>query len=97
MIRGAQKKMIVIRTHDSRVFEEAYFVMRRDTDIPAGDSDMLSEADRIIRRSMGEPHADLALSPPTRPRFRPWLSHLGWLLAGLLLGSGGAALFFWLG
>lgn len=25
MLRGAQKQMIVIRTHDSRLFEEAYF------------------------------------------------------------------------
>ena len=29
MLRGAQKQMIVIRTHDSRLFEEAYFVVRK--------------------------------------------------------------------
>lgn len=96
MIRGAQKKMIVIRTHDSRVFEEAYFVIRRDTDAATGDGDMLSEADRIIRRSMGTPHADI---PPCRPaprRLGTWLTRLGWLMAGILLGGGGTALLYWL-
>ena len=46
MIKGAQKKMIVVKTGDSRLFEEAYFVLRRDADERNGD--MVAEADRII-------------------------------------------------
>ena len=86
MIRGAQKKMIVIRTHDSRVFEEAYFVMRRDSEATIGDSDMLTEADRIIRRSTSGHTPE---SPfPRRECKRPWVGRLAWFVSGLLLGGG---------
>lgn len=46
MLKGAQKRMVVVKTQDSRIFEEAYFVMRTDT--PASDTDMVGEANRII-------------------------------------------------
>ena len=61
MLRGAQKQMIVVRTRNSRVFEEAYFVVRRGKTMPpVCKEDMLWEANRIIERS-------LAASPsPTR-------------------------------
>ena len=48
MLKGAQKRMIVVKTQDSRVFEEAYFVMR--TDSAASGEDMVSEANRIIEK-----------------------------------------------
>ena len=46
MIKGAQRKMIVMKTAESNMFEEAYFVMRRGVD--CSESDMVSEANRII-------------------------------------------------
>ena len=46
MIKGAQKRMIVVKTADSPIFEEVYFVMRRDA--KSGGGDMVSEANRII-------------------------------------------------
>ena len=46
MLKGAQKRMIVVKTQDSRIFEEAYFVMR--TDVAASGEDMVSEANKII-------------------------------------------------
>ncbi len=46
MLKGAQKRMIVVKTANSRVFEEAYFVMRTDT--APSDRDMVGEANRII-------------------------------------------------
>ena len=96
MIRGAQKRMIVIRTHDSRVFEEAYFVIRRDKDIPDGDNDMLTEADRIIRHST---QGIAAISHPItkKDNRRRLISKLAWLIGGFLLGSGCTALCVWLG
>lgn len=95
MIRGTQKKMIVIRTHESRVFEEAYFVMRRDTRLPADDSDMLTEADRIIRRSA----QGLGCGTDTEGRstWKRHISRLLWLLSGMILGGGGVGLLWWLG
>lgn len=49
MIRGAQKKMIVIKTADSAIFEEAYFVLRREK--KARNEDIVAEACRIIDSS----------------------------------------------
>ena len=46
MLKGAQKKMIVVKTADSKLFEEAYFVMRKDT--LSSSDDMVGEANRII-------------------------------------------------
>lgn len=49
MIKGAQKKMIVVRTSDSPIFEEAYFVMRNGK--CHEERDMIEEANRIIDHS----------------------------------------------
>ena len=46
MLKGAQRRMIIVKTQDSRMFEEAYFVMRADT--LASGEDMVGEANRII-------------------------------------------------
>jgi hypothetical protein len=46
MIKGAQKRMIVIKTSDSPIFEEAYFVLRRERS--AREGDIVAEAGRII-------------------------------------------------
>ena len=50
MIKGAQKQMIVIRTGNSRYFDEAYFVLRREVKPQTGGkADILEEANRILR------------------------------------------------
>ena len=46
MLKGAQKKMIVVKTGDSKFFEEAYFVVRNDALCSGGD--MVGEANKII-------------------------------------------------
>lgn len=50
MIKGAQKSMIVVKTSDSTVFEEAYFVIRKGA--PQENADMVREANRIIDKSV---------------------------------------------
>ena len=47
MLRGCQKQMIVLQTPESRLFESAFLVLRRDID-EAGQDDMIAEANRII-------------------------------------------------
>ncbi len=88
--------MIVIRTHDSRVFEEAYFVIRRDGDIAVDDGDMLTEADRIIRRNTAGGDRDGSASNRRRGQTAAWVSRLCWFGMGLLLGGGGTGLLLWL-
>ena len=51
MIRGTQKRMIVVKTADSSCFEEAYFLIRRDCS--AGGGDMVDEANRIVEQLEG--------------------------------------------
>ncbi len=93
MLRGAKKNMIVIRTRDSRMFEEAYFVMRRDTGVSVNEADMLFEANRILENA--SPRAD------SRPSEAKSAHHTGfwrgalWFGAGLLSGGGGIGL-LWL-
>ena len=49
MIKGARKQMIVVRTGNSRYFDEAYFVLREDPQKKKCKSaDILSEANRIL-------------------------------------------------
>ena len=52
MIKGAQKRVVVVRTADSGIFEEALFVLRQGSAAP--ETDMVAEADRIIRESGGK-------------------------------------------
>ena len=48
MLKGAQKRMIVIKTSDSKFFEEAYFVVKPNCH--EDELDMIAEADRIAAR-----------------------------------------------
>ena len=66
MLRGAEKRMIVVRTRDSRMFEEAYFVVRPEADRGGRDEpDMLWEANRILEYSKNNRFATLPC-PSTR-------------------------------
>lgn len=84
MIRGAQKKMIVVKTAESEVFEEAYFVLRRES--LAEEADMVREASRII-----ESHG---VKKRRRDGVKPVSLILGavFFLAGVLCGGGVAVL-----
>ena len=96
MLKGAQKRMIVIRTRNSPLFEEAYFVMRRDLpDAADGGTDMLQEANRIIEHSLGASSALLSEQPPRGDRRRwHWLWSVLFAAVGFLTGSLACALVF---
>ena len=87
MLRGAKKNMIVVRTRDSRVFEEAYFVMRRDSGQAAVDeADMLWEANRILESTV--PHAGRDPQGASAEGGRRWVRNLLWFGVGLCSGGG---------
>ena len=50
MLKGAQKRMIVVKTADSRIFEEAYFVVKTNYDCE--ELDVVAEAERIVDAAM---------------------------------------------
>ena len=49
MVRGCQKKIIYLKNTDSRVFDEAYFIVKDNCpDDIRGECDMVEEANRIL-------------------------------------------------
>jgi hypothetical protein len=92
MLRGAEKRMIVVRTRDSRLFEEAYFVVRPEAEGRESDGlDMLWEANRILDNSMAAAKEREAVSSSPSPRWG-LLRGLVWFLMGLGTGGGIASL-----
>ncbi len=92
MMRGSQKKMIIVRTHNSRMFEEAHFVMRHNaTDHDTG-SDILKEANRIIEGNLKTCGQEKYAKEISRRRVERWLL----FLAGALCGGGGVGLLWWI-
>jgi hypothetical protein len=53
MLKGAQKRMVMLRTADSSLFETAYFILRDDGNASADTKQptMLEEANRILDQS----------------------------------------------
>ncbi len=103
MLRGSQKQMIVVRTRDSRMFEEAYFVMRRGAGRSEADElDMLWEANRIIENSLpreghrpsvpsraGQEPCSLTASTETaHVRHFDLAAGLVWFIVGFVSGGG---------
>lgn len=87
MLRGAKKNMIVVRTRDSHMFEEAYFVMRREAQTAAEDDlSILWEANRILENAT----ASTRREPVSHRRStdRPYWRNLIWFGAGMLSGGG---------
>ena len=81
MLKGFQRQMIVVRTGNSRYFDGAYFILRREVDMMGEEqTDMLREANRIFEdgASRGEGRKKHPFLPP--------------FLLGLLLGGGLALL-----
>ena len=54
-MRGYQKRVIFLKNTGSALFEEAYFVMRREEKTERrSEADMVAEADRIIEENFGK-------------------------------------------
>lgn len=83
MLKGAQKRMYVVKMGQDSPFEEAYFVLKRECDAVPG-QDMISEAARIIKQSAGQEGVQ---SPSGK---RKWQSALIFA-CGLVTGGGIAA------
>ena len=93
MLRGAEKRMIVVRTRNSPLFEEAYFVVRPDADRPGYEgSDMLLEANRILESSAVGSRAHRSFSEDGILPRRGFLQGVVGFLLGLLTGGGAAGL-----
>lgn len=56
MLRGCQKRVIHLRDTKSQLFDEAYFIIREQSDAQTSPTphEMVKEAQRIIRQSLPE-------------------------------------------
>ena len=61
MLRGVQKKAVVVKTLESKVFEEAIFFLRERTEEKDNNSDMVAEANKIISEVSGHSHSSAKL------------------------------------
>ena len=73
LLKGCQKRSVCLRASDSRLFEEAFFVLRGDT--AAAEGDILAEANRILEENLQKRRA--------RPRTRPVALALAFLAGGV--------------
>lgn len=82
MIRGVQRKIIVVKGEKNSVFESVYFLLRNDlSEKTRSENDMLREANRIISENYSERKAKKA---ERRKRIRRGLALF---LIGILLGA----------
>ena len=54
MVRGYQRRIVFLKNTGSRVFDEAYFVIREDAARSMHESTLVEEANRIIDENMGK-------------------------------------------
>ncbi|MBQ8383302.1 MAG: hypothetical protein IJX47_08880 [Clostridia bacterium] len=50
LLKGANRRMVVVRSRDSKLFEEAHFILREES-ADAALPDLLEEANRIVEKS----------------------------------------------
>ena len=69
-MRGSEKKIIYVKDTGSKIFEEAYFVIRRGVDEGEGrpsENDMVREATRIVSQNSAAYPAARRRREPPRP------------------------------
>ena len=90
MIKGVKKDVVLLKNTGSRVFEEAYFILREPPGSQAP-SDLAEEARRIIASNVLSP--EKAFPDGGRQR-KMRLRCLLFLAAGTVLGAAAAAIVF---
>ncbi|MFA6948831.1 MAG: hypothetical protein WCQ72_07605 [Eubacteriales bacterium] len=85
--RGCQKRMLMLKSTGSELFDEAYFILNeRFTEAPCGEADMINEANRIISENLIVKSGAGTLSGD-KTKTAP-LAALRWFICGALSGAG---------
>ena len=93
MIRGCERKIILVQGTESSLFETAYFVLRKDAESrERSHSDIMKEANRIIERRLPASLSRVR----RRERILKRLKYCAFFLVGALLGGGSAAACFFM-
>lgn len=88
LLKGSSRRLVVVRSRDSKLFEEAHFIMREENaDYPL--PDLLAEANRIVEKSH--------FPPPSRSVRRPSFTFAAGILTGAMIEALGLAVYFLFG
>ena len=82
MVKGLAKRVVVVKSPDKRLFEEAIFILKEDAAAGVSAQDVVSQAQQIAANYMGA-------SSRLQRLLRPALYILGGMLlcaAGVLIG-----------
>ncbi len=90
MIKGAQKRIVVVKNTDSRLFSEAHFILKDGLQKPS-DKDVISEAKRIIAECVSENEKGMPALAASRNTSRSKDGAPLRVLVGFLLFTLGAA------
>lgn len=95
MLKGCQKKIIMVKDANSRYFESAYFVIKSDLPPSAREDDMLAEAHRLIADYSSEIASQNSTSNNVQPQKPHQPAHhitLGVIFALALVGIAAAVI-----
>ena len=81
-MRGCERRIIMLKGTDSEIFDEAYFLLRKDFKSRDGDTEMLTEAHRIV-----------SLNTTKRRAHKFFRKETLLFAAGTLLGAAAAIIF----
>ena len=97
MLKGTQKRMVVLRTADSSLFETAYFILRDapTSDPPTPQHSMLEEANRILESNLTARTASAAKKAARARRRRSFLFFLLGAISGAAVCLLAALLLYW--
>lgn len=95
MLKGCQRKLILLRDTGSNIFEEAYFVLKADADARQNlsESDMVSEARRIVEANTLRLGMHDDNQPPSTKTTRDKTAYFGWFFAGCVFSCAFLGLF----
>lgn len=81
-MRGCERRIIMLKGTDSEIFDEAYFLLRKDFKNRDSDTEMLTEAHRIV-----------SLNTTKRRSHKFFRKETLLFVAGTLLGATAAIIF----
>ena len=84
LLRGTNKRMVIVKSNDSKLFEEAQFILREDQAEPSL-PDLLEEANRIVENSRFP-------TPLKKSKRRNWQFVAG-IFTGALIEASGLVLY----
>lgn len=83
MVKGTARQIVLVKSPDPKLFEQAIFILRED----ALERHGVTEED-VMRQARKTAGAYLSSQLPGRRNRRAWLKRLAWFVCGAVSGCG---------